>query len=53
MDINRVWESIRGNIYIASAIDSLAYHELKQHKPRFGEECLKLFYHRKQAKLQW
>jgi hypothetical protein len=28
-------------------------HELKQHKPRFDEECLDFLDQRKQAKMQW
>jgi hypothetical protein len=36
-----------------SAKESLGCYELKQHKPWFDEECLKLLDERKQAKLQW
>jgi hypothetical protein len=32
MDINRVWETVTGNIKI-SAKESLGYYELKKHKP--------------------
>jgi hypothetical protein len=39
-DINRAWETIRENIKI-SAKESLGYHELKKHKPWFGEGCSK------------
>jgi len=28
-------------------------HEIKQHKPWFGEECLGILDQRKQAKMQW
>jgi hypothetical protein len=28
-------------------------HELKQHKPRYDEECLGILDQRKQAKMQW
>ena len=28
-------------------------HEMKQHKPRFDEECLGILDQRKQAKMQW
>jgi 50S ribosomal subunit-associated GTPase HflX len=41
VDINRAWETIRENIKI-SAKESLGYHELKNHKPRFDEGCPKL-----------
>ena len=41
-DINRVCENIKGNIS-TSAKDSLGLYELKQHKPRFDEECLRFF----------
>jgi hypothetical protein len=37
----------------ASVTESQGYSELKQHKPWFNEECLKLLEQRKQAKLQW
>jgi hypothetical protein len=50
--INSVWETIRENIKI-SANDSLAYFELKKHKPWCKEECSKFVDQRKQAKLQW
>jgi hypothetical protein len=29
------------------------YYEMKKHKPWFDEECSKLLYQRKQAKMQW
>jgi hypothetical protein len=40
MDISRAWESSRENIK-PSAIESLGYYELKQHKPWFDEDCSK------------
>jgi hypothetical protein len=52
VEINTIWETIRGNINIP-AKDSLHYYELKQHKPWFDEGCSKLLDQRKQAKLQW
>jgi uncharacterized protein (DUF927 family) len=36
-----------------SAEDNLGHHRLKQNKPWFDDECLKLIDQRKQAKLQW
>jgi len=42
-DINRAWEIIKQNIK-TSAKESLGLHELKQHKPRFDEECLGFFF---------
>ena len=36
-----------------SAQESLSLHELKQHKPWFDEECIKLLDQRKQAIMQW
>jgi hypothetical protein len=36
-----------------SAKDSLGLHEMKQHKPRFDEECLGILDRRKQAEMQW
>jgi hypothetical protein len=50
--ISRAWKSIKENVK-ASATESPDYYELKQHKPWFDEECSKLLYQRKQAKLQW
>jgi len=47
-----LWESIKENIK-ASATESLGYYELKHHKPKFDEQCLKLLDYRKQAELQW
>ena len=43
-DMNRTWENIK---------ESLGLYELKQHKPRFDEECLRVLDQRKQAKMQW
>ena len=37
-DKNRAWENIEVNIK-TSAKRSLVLYELKQHKPRFNEEC--------------
>ena len=51
-DINRAWENIKENIE-TSVKESLCLHELKQHKPRFDEECLYFLDVMKQAKLQW
>jgi hypothetical protein len=50
--INNAWGSIRENIK-TSAKDNLAHHRLKHNKQWFGDECSKLIYQRKQAKLQW
>jgi hypothetical protein len=50
--MNRASENIRENIKI-SAKESLGYYELQQRKPWFNDECTKLIYRRKQAKLQW
>jgi hypothetical protein len=50
-DINNAWESIRENIK-TSAKDNLGHHRLKHNKPWFDDECSKLIYQRKQAKLQ-
>jgi hypothetical protein len=38
-DINRAWENIKESIK-TSVKESLGLHELRQHKPRFDEECL-------------
>ena len=51
-DVNRTWENIKGNIKI-SAKESLGFHEFKQNKPWFNEECLGFLDQRKQAKMQW
>jgi hypothetical protein len=50
-DMNRTWEKVKGNIK-TSAKESLGLHELKQHKPWFGEECLGFLDQREQAKMQ-
>jgi hypothetical protein len=50
-DINNAWESIRENIK-TSAKYNLGYQKLKYNKPWFDDDCLKLIYQRKQAKLQ-
>jgi hypothetical protein len=36
VEINTIWETIRGNVNI-SAKESLGYYELKQYKPWFDE----------------
>ena len=51
-DLNRAKEDTTENIN-TSAKDSLGLYELKQHKPRFNEECLRYLYQRQQAKMQW
>ena len=50
--IHRVWENIKENIK-TSAKDSLGMHKLKQHKPWFDGECLRILDRRKQAKMRW
>jgi len=37
----------------ASTTEGVGYHEMKQHKPCFDEECSKLFDQWKQTELQW
>ena len=51
-DKNRGCENIKEDLK-TSATKSLGLHEWKQHKPWFGDECLRLLYQRKQAKMQW
>ena len=51
-DINRAWENIKESIE-TPAKDSLVLHELKQQKPCFDEECLKILDQRNQAEMQW
>jgi hypothetical protein len=51
MDINRAWETIRGNIKI-SAEENLGYYKLKQQTSWFDEGCSKLMDRRKQTNLQ-
>jgi hypothetical protein len=46
-DINRAWENIKDNTK-TSAKESLNLYNLKQHKPRFNEECLRFLNQRKQ-----
>jgi len=50
-EINRDSENLRGN-FKNSAKASLRLHKLKQHKPRFDEECLSSLDQRKQVKMQ-
>jgi hypothetical protein len=45
-------KQFRDNIKI-SAKESLAYFDLKKHKPWLDKGCSKLLDKRKQAKLQW
>jgi hypothetical protein len=49
-DINTGWHNIRENVKI-SAQESLGNCESKHRKPWFDEECSKLVYRRKLAKL--
>jgi hypothetical protein len=49
-DINRGWESIRGNIKTPSK-DSIGYYESKQHKPWF-DDVLKITKSEEAVKLQ-
>ena len=51
-DMNRASENNKKNIKI-NATGSLGLYKLKQHKPRFEEECLRFLDYRKQAKMQW
>jgi len=51
-DINRVWENIKEN-FKSSAKGSVGLCGLKQYKPWFDEECLRLLDQRKQAKFLW
>jgi hypothetical protein len=48
VEINSAWEALRENIKI-SAKESLAYYELRKHKPWFDEGCSELLNQRKQA----
>ena len=50
-DINTDWENIKDNIK-TSAKESLGLYEWKQHKPWFGDECLRYLYQRKQSEMQ-
>jgi len=38
-DINRIWKNIKRNIKTSDK-QNLGLYEMKQHKPRFDEECL-------------
>ena len=49
-DRNRDWENINENIRTSDK-EILGLYELKQHKPRFNEECLRFLDERKQAKM--
>jgi hypothetical protein len=49
VDINRAWETIRGNTKI-SAKESLDYCELQKNKPWFDEGCSQSLEQKKQAK---
>ena len=51
-DINKVWENIKENLK-TSAKGSVGLCGLKQHKPWFDEECLRLVDQRKRAKFLW
>ena len=51
-DINSPWGNIKENIKTV-ANNSLCQYELRQHKPRFDEECLHFLDQRKQDKLWW
>ena len=51
-NINGAWETIKENIK-TSAKESLGLHAMKQHKPRFDEECLGVLDQRKQDKVLW
>jgi hypothetical protein len=51
MVITRAWENFKENRKV-SATESLGYYEFKEHKPWFDEECSKLLYQGKQAKMQ-
>ena len=51
-DINRAWDNIKENIK-TSPEESLGLCELKHHKPRFDEECLRFLDQRKRAKMKW
>jgi hypothetical protein len=49
--INRALQNVRRNIKISPK--EKGQYEWKLHEPRFGEECSKFVYQKKQAKLQW
>jgi hypothetical protein len=50
-NINRSWKNIEENIR-SSAKENLGLYELKQHQPRFAEECLHFLDQGKQTKMQ-
>ena len=51
-DTNRGWENIKeGNE--TSTTKCVGLDEWRQYKPWVGDECLRLLYQRKQAKMQW
>ena len=50
-DINRAWDNIKENIK-TSPKESLGLCGMKQHKPRFHEECLRFLDQRKRAKMK-
>jgi hypothetical protein len=52
VDVNKAWETIRGNIQISDK-ESPGYYELKKHKILFDEGCSKLLDQGKQANFQW
>ena len=51
-DINEAYKNIKENIK-TSAKEGLGLPRLKQHKPRFDEECLGFLDQSKQTKMQW
>jgi dsDNA-specific endonuclease/ATPase MutS2 len=51
-DLSRAWENIKEQV-TTSAKGNLGLRELKQHKQRFDDECLRFLDQRKQAKMQW
>jgi hypothetical protein len=51
VDINRAWENVRGNNKLSTQ-ESVGYCESNYRKSWFDEECSKLVYRRKQAKLK-
>ena len=51
-DVIRTWETIK-EIIQTSGKESLGFHEFKQNKPLFAEECLGFLDQRKWAKMQW
>jgi hypothetical protein len=51
-DINKILENIKEN-FKTSATGSVGLCGLKQHKPWFDEECLRLLDQRKHVKFLW